>query len=82
MIDPLNNWRHHAEDRTPETREWHIDPYSSASSFDGWTDAHPLTPRPPPESALLVSQPRSWLLREGWKLYGLIDAHEVPGPLH
>ena len=59
----LNNWRCHGEDRDAISREWHINPYSSASSFDGWSDAHPLTPRPPPESALLVSTPRSWLLR-------------------
>jgi hypothetical protein len=27
---------------------------------------------------LVVYRPRSWLLREGWKMHGLIGTHEIP----
>jgi hypothetical protein len=59
---------------------WEEDPYTSCRSFDGWRR------RPPPSDAgsgpAPVTAPRSWLLREGWKLAkrGRIDPTEVPGP--
>ena len=27
---------------------------------------------------LVVYEPRTWLLRVGWEMYGLLDTHEVP----
>jgi len=75
----LNNWRRHREDFA-NGREIaaHLDPYSSGVSFDGWTmtfAAHPdYNPLP-------VSVPETWLLRHGWRRYGLISPHECPGPL-
>ncbi|HSN24896.1 MAG TPA: hypothetical protein VLT45_01390 [Kofleriaceae bacterium] len=40
-----------------------------------WAWSKPPTYEPIPVYAL-----RSWLLREGWKRYGLIGMREVPGP--
>ena len=73
----LNNWRKHREDRVPELRGFAIDPFSSASSFDGW--ATPVHGWPPTYEALPVHAPASWLLAVGWRMYGLIDPREVPG---
>ncbi len=73
----LNNWRKHREDRVAELRGFAIDPFSSASSFDGW--AAPVHGWPPTYEALPVHAPASWLLGVGWRMYGLIDPREVPG---
>jgi REP element-mobilizing transposase RayT len=55
-----------------------LDPASSARWFDGW--------RPQAASRLPgiaanceVAQPRTWLLRIGWRRHGLIDPNEMPG---
>ncbi|HSN28456.1 MAG TPA: transposase [Kofleriaceae bacterium] len=73
----LNNWRKHREDRVAELRGFAIDPFSSASSFDGW--AAPVHGWPPTYEPLPVHAAGSWLLRVGWRMYGLIDPREVPG---
>jgi REP element-mobilizing transposase RayT len=71
----LNNWRKHREsDFEPS---WEIDPFSSASSFDGWREA--IEPWPASYQPLPVWKPKVWLLSEGWKIYGLISTTEVPG---
>ena len=76
----LNNWRHHGEHRDPAARTWRIDPFSSGPSFDGWRDLDartiewPITYEPLP-----VWQPKTWLLRDGWRKHGLIDPAFVPG---
>jgi REP element-mobilizing transposase RayT len=77
----LNNWRKHRENRHRMAREhrWRLDPFSSAPTFVGWRDidastlAWPATYEPLP-----VWEPKTWLLREGWKKYGLISSTEVP----
>jgi len=73
----LNNWRKHKEDRVPELRGFAIDPFSSANTFDGW--AAPVHGWPSTYEPLPVHAPASWLLSVGWRMYGLIDPHEVPG---
>jgi REP element-mobilizing transposase RayT len=51
-----------------------VDPFSSATTFDGWTR---------PVSRVLPTKPwehprsRTWLLGEGWRLHGLLDPYEV-----
>ncbi|MFZ5786861.1 MAG: transposase [Acidobacteriota bacterium] len=80
----LNNVRRHAARRENVriARGW-VDELSSGRWFDGWRDrrvAPPLThavvePRQPS-----VAVPRTWLLRVGWRRYGLIAVDEVPGP--
>ena len=73
----LNNWRKHGEDGVKELRGFAIDPFSSASSFDGWSA--PVHGWPPTYEALPVRAAGSWLLAVGWRMYGLIDPREVPG---
>ena len=78
----LNNWRRHREHRAAFARSWLIDPFSSAWAFEGWKELEHSptlwrlreTYRPMP-----VWRPKTWLLSEGWRLYGLIRVHEVPG---
>lgn len=66
----LNNWRKHGEDAQ---REWNVDPFSSGVFFTGWSeDAERTTLRRWPRTyePLIVYQPRTWLLREGWRSRG------------
>jgi hypothetical protein len=49
-----------------------------SARYAGWTMTFA---RPRDYDPLPVSKPKTWLLREGWKRYGLIDPHECPGPL-
>jgi hypothetical protein len=77
----MNNWRKHDEQREPGREHWTIDWFSSAWAFPDWReygDAPCMWRRPEPYEPLIVYQPRTWLLRVGWKLHGLISCHEVP----
>lgn len=77
----LNNWRKHHENRNAMSRKhgWRLDPFSSAPTFTGWRDVDatavswPATYEPLP-----VWEPKTWLLREGWKKYGLLVSTEIP----
>jgi REP-associated tyrosine transposase len=77
----LNNWRKHREDRADRARGWKIDPFATGWCFDGWKEredepfAWKLRDTYDP---IPVWLPKSWLLREGWRRYGLISTHEVP----
>lgn len=78
----LNNWRHHDEDRGSQSKRWKIDPFSSAIAFDGWKEREAEGGRfvqPPTFYAPLVWEPSTWLLKVGWRKYGLISAFEIPG---
>jgi hypothetical protein len=78
----LNNWRHHGEDKLEIAKDWVIDPFASGLWFTGWKerDDNGYTYRAPPGyRGFVVWQPSLWLLREGWKRWGLISVHEVPG---
>ena len=78
----LNNWRKHGEHRKDAARGWKIDPFATGWLFQGWKEreGEPFawklreTYEPMP-----VWWPRTWLLKEGWRRYGLISTHEVPG---
>lgn len=74
----LNNWRRHREHNASYAANWHVDPYASGVSFEGWTEGRckPL----PDLDPLPVCTPQTWLLREGWKKSGAISAFAVPGP--
>jgi putative transposase len=52
-----------------------IDPLSSALAFDSW-----IEPSIPPQVLPTCVPPRSWVLREGWKLHGLISQDDIPQP--
>jgi len=77
----LNNWRHHREDAKPFMRGLPVDPFSTAPTFTGW-----LTPLdfewPSTYQPLPRWEPRTWLLRDGWKMYGRIDPAQIPGAPH
>ena len=80
----LNNWRHHREDRARArrgARAWRLDPYATGLAFDGWKERGEGVRYaiPPGYEGPLVWQPRSWLLRVGWRRHGLIGVDEVPG---
>src|SRR5439155_1912634 len=78
----LNNFRRHEEDRAIPMSTWKLDWFSSAVTFPGWAeygDAAFLWRGPPTYDPLFVRQPRTWLLREGWKRAGTVSCHEVPG---
>jgi REP element-mobilizing transposase RayT len=79
----LNNWRRHREDRAERARDWLIDPFATGWAFDGWKERADTpfawklreTYQPIP-----VRMPKTWLLRTGWRMHGLIGVREVPGP--
>jgi REP element-mobilizing transposase RayT len=79
----LNNWRRHREDRAERARDWLIDPFATGWAFDGWKERADApfawklrnTYQPIP-----VRMPRTWLLRIGWRMHGLIGVREAPGP--
>ncbi|HEX7837186.1 MAG TPA: transposase [Kofleriaceae bacterium] len=77
----MNNWRKHQEDRRAPMSAWTIDWFSSAAMFPGWAeygDEAFLWRGPPTYDPLVVYQPKTWLLREGWKKAGAISCREVP----
>lgn len=73
----LNNWRHHGEDCTIDTADWHVDYFSSGPTFDGWAEHKP--PLPSRYEPLPTSPPATWLLRTGWTKHGPISLYSVPG---
>ena len=62
-----------------------VDPASSAPWFLGWrvieARGSPIVwiPEEVLASPAPVAEPRSWLLREGWKKHGLLHVLEIPG---
>src|SRR5215468_5379718 len=77
----MNNWRKHQEDLRAPMSGWTIDWFSSAAMFTGWAEYgdEPLLWRGPATyDPLIVYQPKTWLLREGWKKSGSISCREVP----
>jgi REP element-mobilizing transposase RayT len=79
----LLNWRRHKEDQQAPFNRWAVDWFASGGQFPGWAeygDEPFMWPRPSPEyEPLLVWQPRTWLLAQGWKKIGAtISCHEVP----
>ena len=76
----LNNWRRHGRDQGMESMFWAIDPFSSATSFAGWSgDELPRDESLETDGPLPVSRSETWLLTVGWKRHGLISPTEVPG---
>jgi REP element-mobilizing transposase RayT len=75
------NWRKHKEDLVYPMSTWTIDWFSTAVSFPGWKeygDEPFLWRGPATYDPLIVYQPRTWLLREGWKKSGSISCHDTP----
>jgi REP element-mobilizing transposase RayT len=66
LVYVLHNARHHGL-RVPG-----VDLYSSGRWFDGWSRRLAFATRSPAAAA------RSWLLRIGWRIHGLIGIEEIP----
>jgi REP element-mobilizing transposase RayT len=76
----LNNWKHHGESSATLRRTWAIDPYSTASMFDGWQEHEGRRVETPSGyDGPMVWWPKTWLLSEGWRSRGLIRVDFVPG---
>ena len=77
MVYVLQNGRHHPMDESgafvPVSC---LDPCSSAPWFSGWKERG--IPRAPPEDDPPVEEPRTWLLREGWRRAGAISVYASP----
>jgi hypothetical protein len=59
-----------------------LDPASSARWFEGWRPGIAREESPARfglRSTPAVSRPRTWLLRAGWRLHGLLDPADIPG---
>ena len=79
LLYVLNNARHHAAQQGATYPRGWLDPFSSASEFDGWLRAV----RRDPDATYLprcTAPATSWLLRGGWKRAGLLDPDATPGP--
>jgi REP element-mobilizing transposase RayT len=77
----LNNWRKHREDRDGLASRWKVDPFSTGVFFDGWKereDAVTYLPYRDGYQPMVVYLPKTWLLREGWRMHGLIPFDYVP----
>jgi hypothetical protein len=77
----LNNWRKHREDGSELAKTWNVDPYSTGVLFDGWKEreeAVVLWRWRDTYDPLVVYLPKTWLLREGWRMYGLVGFRDVP----
>jgi len=77
----MNNFRRHREDLTAPVSTWKVDWFSSGIMFPGWAeygDESFLWRGPPTYDPLITYQPKTWLLREGWKRAGTISCREIP----
>jgi hypothetical protein len=72
----LLNDRSHAARRGERVGPGAPDRFSSAAAFDGWRNV-PRAESDATERAV-TSQPRTWLLREGWRRHGLLSLDEIP----
>ena len=73
----LLNVRKHWRQRNGQAPPVRIDAASSGRLFSGWSRSVPSDALVP--GLLEVSPAQTWLLRIGWKKFGLIDPAEVPG---
>ncbi len=80
----LLNQLHHAYEGGASYPRGQVDPHSSAASFDGWTVRRPRpwanAPPTDTDGKATVAQPKTWLLRGGWKRGGgPISPDFIPG---
>ncbi len=73
----LLNARKHWRQRTGQAPPMRIDAASSGRLFSGWRRRAPVDALVP--GLVEVSPAETWLLRVGWKKFGLIDPAEVTG---
>ena len=73
----LNNRRRHLAASGKRLEVGYLDPYSSAPSFDGWSGRTWTNRRLAGER--VTSEPKTWLLRVGWKRHGPLEVDAIPG---
>jgi hypothetical protein len=73
LVYALHNHRHHGAGLGRSTPAACLDPLSTAPYFDGFTAR---VERPPQDAPAVPA--RTWLLRIGWKMHGLIASDEAP----
>jgi REP element-mobilizing transposase RayT len=73
----LGNARRHAHKQGMKLAKNFVDPISSSFIFDGWKN-FPSDPKTygfkPPE----LPRPKSWLMRKGWRMHGLLNIQRIP----
>ena len=71
------NAKHHAKDQGASWPRRLVDPFSSATWFNGWSEPieSKRLPGPPP-----TTTPETWLMLKGWRKLGLVSPGEVPKP--
>jgi REP element-mobilizing transposase RayT len=77
----LNNWRKHREDRSGLASTWKVDPFSTGVLFGGWKEleaSQVMWKWRETYQPMIVWWPKTWILSEGWRRYGLIGTDEVP----
>jgi putative transposase len=72
----LNCRRHAAQHGRKLLADW-MDQCSSGRFFDGWRQTGV---KPRPEEQPTVTAAGTWLLRTGWRRWGLLRVDEIPGP--
>ena len=76
LVYVLNNSRKHVPPLWQHAEMW-VDHFSSAPFFDGWQEPIPLAFLRK-MGAPAVAAAGTWLLRTGWRRYGLIQFAEAP----
>jgi REP element-mobilizing transposase RayT len=66
---------------TPLPNRGTLDGASSARWFAGWRSDRAVDRSPPRTLGAepAVAKPRTWFLRDGWRMHGLLDPNEIPG---
>lgn len=72
LVYVLHNARKHG------VRYTGIDPFSSGRWFDGWKNRTGRLLDAAEQRTVPVAEPRTYLLRTGWRRHGLIDVGESP----
>ena len=58
-----------------------LDPASSGRWFDGWRGSPDVSTPDRLSAEPAVARARTWMLRVGWRIHGLLDPRAVPGAL-
>lgn len=72
----FGNVHHHAKRNGLRWKAGLVDPFSSATWFDGWSSPIESIRKAGPSP---VARPETWMLRVGWRRLGLLDPSRVGG---
>ena len=79
----LNARRHAAKWMAALPSLGRLDAASSARWFFGWREDMEIDRSPPRELGVApaVARAKTWFLRRGWRIHGLLDPNEIPGKI-